>query len=267
MVAAAAQEEFASFAHDVVADFLEQIGSSSFAPRLEGLVLTGGCALNVLTNQRIYETLVKAGQAKQFNNVVLDLFVPSAPSDPGLSVGALWAVTPPLVRQPLQYVGFPLWDLATLDEEARRWGAKNLSSLGGVDYLAELLAGGPAWIREGGDASRKPIIAVVRGRQEFGPRALGHRSLLATPDSAAVVERMNRLKFRQWYRPVAPVVADEVLEEVFGQTVKSPYMTMAPLVRDVVRERFPALAHLDGTARHQSVNELTSHGCTLCYLQ
>merc|ERR1712177_159229 len=66
-------------------------------------------------------------------------------------------------------------------------------------------------------------------------------------------ERMNRLKARQWYRPVAPMLAEEALEEVFGRIVKSPYMTMAPRVRDEVRERFPALAHLDGTARHQSV--------------
>ena len=64
---------------------------------------------------------------------------------------------------------------------------------------------------------------------------------------------MNQLKFRQWYRPVAPMLANEALEEVFGRVVKSISMEMAPRVRDEVRARFPALAHLDGSARHQSV--------------
>ena len=64
---------------------------------------------------------------------------------------------------------------------------------------------------------------------------------------------MNRLKARQWYRPVAPMVAAEALDEVFGRVVESPYMTMAPRILESVQARFPALAHLDGTARHQSV--------------
>eukprot|EP00933_Yihiella_yeosuensis_P016348 TRINITY_DN14003_c0_g1_i1.p1 TRINITY_DN14003_c0_g1~~TRINITY_DN14003_c0_g1_i1.p1 ORF type:complete len:137 (-),score=17.98 TRINITY_DN14003_c0_g1_i1:144-554(-) len=68
-------------------------------------------------------------------------------------------------------------------------------------------------------------------------------------------DRMNRLKFREWFRPVAPMIADEALKQVFGRKVKSPYMTMAPQVLESVRKRFPALAHLDGTARHQSVGE------------
>merc|ERR1712187_20909 len=98
-------------------------------------------------------------------------------------------------------------------------------------------------------------IAVVRGRQEFGPRALGHRSLLAVPDSDDMKDRMNRLKFRQWYRPVAPMIAEEALQEVFGRFILSPYMTMAPRIRAEVQDRFPALAHLDGTVRHQSVGK------------
>merc|ERR1712060_612660 len=84
---------------------------------------------------------------------------------------------------------------------------------------------------------------------------LGHRSLLAVPDSIEMRDRMNRLKARQWYRPVAPMIADEALEQVFGRVIKSPYMELAPRVRHDVRSRFPAMAHLDGTARHQSVGQ------------
>ena len=71
-----------------------------------------------------------------------------------------------------------------------------------------------------------------------------------------VRERMNLLKGRQWYRPVAPMIAVEALEEVFGRKVESVAMTMAPRVTDRIRAKFPALVHLDGTARHQSVGPL-----------
>merc|ERR1711988_1684542 len=118
-----------------------------------------------------------------------------------------------------------------------------------MGYLAELLAGGPAWLRQGNRTTDKPIIAVVRGRQEFGPRALGHRSLLAVPDSQDLRERLNRLKFRQWWRPTGPMIADEALEQVFGRVIKSRYMTMSPQVLDHVPTQYPTLAHIDRSAR------------------
>ena len=96
----------------------------------------------------------------------------------------------------------------------------------------------------------------MRGRQEYGPRALGHRSLLAVPDASDIKARLNRLKGREFYRPVVPMIASEALEAVFGahRSVESPYMSMAPAVLPKVAERFPGLAHVDGTARHQSVS-------------
>ena len=124
------------------------------------------------------------------------------------------AKTPPTTRasQP-QYLGFRLWDLHTLDAAAAARGARSLEALGGVDFLARLLASNRT--------DQKPIVAVVRGRQEFGPRALGHRSLLTVPDSPSVKARMNRLKFREWYRPVAPMIADDDLELAFGRKAAS----------------------------------------------
>jgi len=89
--------------------------------------------------------------------------------------------------------GFRLWDLEILEQEARSRQAPTLPSLGGVEYLAQLLA-----------SPHKPIVAVVRGRQEFGPRALGHRSLLAVPDTEDMKHRMNRLKFRKPGQQMVP---------------------------------------------------------------
>eukprot|EP00434_Breviolum_minutum_P024274 symbB.v1.2.021434.t1/scaffold1851.1/size98778/5 len=240
-LAATIQLEFEDFLEGRVQKLLEHVGPL----QVEGIVLTGGCGLNVLANQRIHDLA---------SMWTLDVHVPPAPNDSGLSLGAVWSVSAPKVRQPLQYLGFPLWDEDKLARFAWTRGAQHLPSLGGVDYLADLLVGGDAWIRQRNGSAEKPIIAVVRGRQEFGPRALGHRSLLAVPDSHEMRERMNRLKVRQWYRPVAPMIAQEALLEVFGRSVASPYMTMAPQVLPEIRDRFPALAHLDGTARHQSVS-------------
>ena len=257
VVAATIQSEFQRLVYDIIKDeFLSELQAKGI--NVEGIVLTGGCALNVVTNQLVRDTLTELRSLQPDTTKPQDVYVPPAPNDSGLTVGAIWAITPPTgPRQPLQYLGFRLWDIWGLDGEAARRGAVKLSEKGGVEYLAELLAGGPAWreaSQTGPDkAKARPIIAVVRGRQEFGPRALGHRSLLAVPDEG-MRERMNRLKVRQWYRPVAPMIAEEALEEVFGFKYSSAYMEFAPMVQEEVRQRFPGIAHFDGTARHQSVS-------------
>ena len=261
----------------VLVDYLEELERKRVS--VEGIVLTGGCALNVVVNQLIRDNLTEAMSEEPNHSKPQDVYVPPAPNDSGLTVGGIWSVLPPTgPRQKLQYLGFRLWDLETLDKAAEVRGARRLSELGGVEFLAHLLVGGHAGhAGHAGDGStasilgsssessdregeaknrtRRPIMAVVRGRQEFGPRALGHRSLLAVPDSRDLRDRMNRLKSRQWYRPVAPMIAEEGLEEVFGHKYLSPSMEFAPIVREDVRERFPALAHFDGTARHQSVSK------------
>jgi len=253
-LAASVQAEFSRAVQVLVKKFLDDISPHE---DVEGIVLAGGSALNVLMNQLVRDTLTMASGAASADTSrrPVDVYVPPAPSDTGLVVGALWAVEAPHVRQPLQYLGFRLWDEHILDVEAHKRGARKLSLLGGAEHLASLLAGGPPWLNERHRQTDNPIIAVVRGRQEFGPRALGHRSLLAVPSCHDMRKRLNKLKFREWWRPVAPMIADEALVQVFGHAYKSPYMEMAPQVRSDVLERFPALAHFDGTARHQSVGE------------
>eukprot|EP00933_Yihiella_yeosuensis_P024557 TRINITY_DN19043_c0_g1_i1.p1 TRINITY_DN19043_c0_g1~~TRINITY_DN19043_c0_g1_i1.p1 ORF type:complete len:291 (-),score=45.35 TRINITY_DN19043_c0_g1_i1:35-907(-) len=224
---------------------------------MDGVILTGGCALNVIANQLIFDTLSTNGTVndEQSDWRKLEVWVPPSPNDGGLAIGGLWAITPPTARQPLQYLGFRLWDEDELHSAAKKRNAEKLSDLGGIDFLADLLSGKISYGGVEAGRAEKPIIGLVRGRQEFGPRALGHRSLLAVPDSILMKDRMNRLKARQWYRPVAPMIAEEALEDIFGRKVPSTYMTMAPMVKEDVREQFPALAHLDGTARHQSVGK------------
>ena len=148
---------------NVVLGAIEACSRAQGAERFDGVVLTGGCALNVLANQLIADRLR------------MRVFVPPNPGDEGLAVGGLWAAGPPPPRvTKLQYLGFDLWDGDALAAEARTRGAASLAALGGPDFLAELLAShrtGNA--SDGGGRCPQAIVAVVRGRQEHGPRALG----------------------------------------------------------------------------------------------
>jgi carbamoyltransferase len=98
------------------------------------------------------------------------------------------------------------------------------------------------------------LVAWFQGRSEWGPRALGHRSLLANPGRAGTTDRLNAVKGRERFRPVAPMVPLERAAEVFDGPVPSPYMLFTHRVRTGWRERIPAALHVDGTARVQTVD-------------
>ncbi|NWF29096.1 carbamoyltransferase [Streptomyces sp. PKU-EA00015] len=98
------------------------------------------------------------------------------------------------------------------------------------------------------------IVAWFQGRSEYGPRALGHRSLLAHPGHAGNLERLNDVKGREQFRPVAPMVLADRAAGIFDGPLPSPYMLFVHDVADAWRERIPAVVHVDGTARIQTVD-------------
>ncbi|MDT4990005.1 MAG: carbamoyltransferase [Micromonosporaceae bacterium] len=98
------------------------------------------------------------------------------------------------------------------------------------------------------------IVAWYQGRSEYGPRALGHRSLLAHPGDPDTTARMNDVKGREQFRPIAPMVRAERFEEIFEGVYPSPYMLFVHRVRPAWRDRIPAVVHVDGTARVQTVH-------------
>jgi carbamoyltransferase len=102
--------------------------------------------------------------------------------------------------------------------------------------------------------SRRGVVGWFEGRSEFGPRALGHRSLLADPRDPDMVHRLNDVKGREQFRPVAPMVSLERAAEIFDGQLPSPYMLFVHRVHDDWRERIPAVVHVDGTARVQTVD-------------
>jgi carbamoyltransferase len=109
------------------------------------------------------------------------------------------------------------------------------------------------------------VVAWFQGRSEFGPRALGHRSLLAHPGRAENLERLNDVKGREQFRPIAPMVLLERAKDLFeGGPVPSPFMLFTHRVRDEWRDRIPAVVHVDGTARIQTIDAAESplvHRC------
>jgi len=119
------------------------------------------------------------------------------------------------------------------------------------------------WIEEVSDLSpdqfvediTDDVVVWIDGAAEMGPRALGHRSLLGDPRSEKVKDLLNEYKHRQWWRPVAPIVLAEYAHEWFEQSRLSPYMLEAARVREDIRDKVPAILHLDGTARHQTITE------------
>jgi len=102
--------------------------------------------------------------------------------------------------------------------------------------------------------ARGETVAVCRGGSEIGPRALGHRSLLALPGSPRMRDHINlNIKQRESFRPLAPMVPIEDADTYFSGVIESPYMLLVAEVRPEHRERLGAVTHVDGTARVQTV--------------
>lgn len=200
------------------------------------LALAGGIALNCVANSRIWR---EAG----FDEV----WAQPAAGDAGTALGAALTVAVEAGDAPRPMPGAALgrgWSDDEIAAELRR--AKVPFRTGDVSAAAaEALA-------------RDEVVAWFDGRSEFGPRALGQRSLLAHPGFAENLERLNDVKGREQFRPVAPMVLLERAPDLFsGGPVPSPYMLFVHQVADAWRDRIPAAVHVDGTARIQTVDRTT----------
>jgi carbamoyltransferase len=108
--------------------------------------------------------------------------------------------------------------------------------------------------RTAAELARGKIVGWVQGRSELGPRALGHRSILADARDPRSVRRLNEeIKFREPFRPYAPVVLEADAATYFDLAVPSPHMLLSAAVRAPWRAKLPAIVHRDGTARVQTV--------------
>ncbi|MDG4792750.1 carbamoyltransferase N-terminal domain-containing protein [Micromonospora sp. WMMD1082] len=191
------------------------------------LCFAGGCALNIKWNS-----------ALRRQSIFTDVWVPPFPNDSGSAIGsaALGVITADRVRALAWHprLGPELRPTPTVPPD---WTTADCSP----EELARLL-------HESGAA-----VVVLNGRAELGPRALGNRSILAAPVRPEMKELLNRVKKRESYRPVAPICLAEQAPEVFSPGSPDPHMLFDHVVRPPWRDRIPAVLHLDGTARLQTV--------------
>lgn len=103
------------------------------------------------------------------------------------------------------------------------------------------------------------IVGWFQGGAEYGPRALGNRSILADPRDSEMPNKLNsRIKLREWFRPFAPAVIEEAYEEYFDLECSSPFMLFVANVRKEYRSKLPAITHVDGSARIQTVSKVAN---------
>ena len=203
------------------------------------LVMAGGVALNCVANGRIAR---EAG----FDNV----WIQPAAGDDGNAIGCAYYGHLAIQKNPRSFVmkhaflGRPYSDGevdAAVNKPLMRLQASAKRSDNICADAAKLLSEGH-------------VFGWFQGRSEFGPRALGHRSILADPRQAEMKDKLNkRVKHRQAFRPFAPIVLAERAHEIFDGDQDSPFMLMAKNVKPEWRDKIPAVVHVDGTARVQMV--------------
>jgi carbamoyltransferase len=234
-IASSAQKVLEDTALHLIAGLHEMTGE-------ENLCMAGGVAFNSVMNGRIMTE-------SPFKNY----YVQAAAGDAGCSLGAALMVHHTILKQPRKFKmehayygpGFTSEECAAVLREA---GLKfeTLADAEMLPRVASMIADGA-------------IIGWFQGRMEFGPRALGNRSFIADPRRDDMRELLNKkVKLREWFRPLAPSMKEEVSEEIFGRPHYDPFMVTVLHVAEEQRARFPSVVHVDGTARPQTVSRRTN---------
>lgn len=202
--------------------------------RTKRLCYAGGVALNVKANQRLIAQLPADGE----------LFVQPAASDSGTALGAATYAAHQLgdTIQPMEhaYLG-PEYSADEIEAVLKKRGVKYERCASITDTAAELLA-------------RGEVVSWFQGRMEFGPRALGNRSILGNPASRGTADMINaQIKYRERWRPFCPSMLDTAAPDILQTNHPTPYMTFTFDVAEHWKARIPEVVHEDGTARPQIV--------------
>ena len=227
-IASSVQSAFETTLQHIVKSAVEKY------PRIDSLVLTGGCALNVTANGKLLSL-----------KTIKKITLPPAPHDGGCCIGACLnsiKVRPNLDSLKTPYLGrnYSANDILT--------ELLNFVKEKPIKYKEEDLIGNAAKLLSEGF-----LLAWFQGGSEFGPRALGARSFLADPRKDNIRDEINsKIKKRELFRPFAPSVLIEVAKEYFDLKQKSPYMN---IVSNVITDEIPAVTHIDNTARVHTVDK------------
>jgi len=226
-MAATAQHYFEEYIFSYAEYLYNQTGNTNLA-------VAGGCMLNCTTNGKLLQ-----------KDYVDRLFVQPASADSGTALGAAILCYKEMVGEwPDIDFNTAYWGSEFTDEEIRRTLNEN-----GLEYrrvepsseIAKLI-------------NENKVIGYFNGRAEVGPRALCHRSILANPTIAENLDRVNVIKNREFWRPLAPVMMEEYFHKIVEAKHKSPFMLMACEVKEDWRDKIPATTHVDNSCRPQSIN-------------
>lgn len=212
-------------------DIIRETGKVAYA---------GGVALNVKLNQRI---IAMPG--------VKELFVQPAASDAGTAIGAASYASQlagvPVEKMEHVYLGPSYTTQQCID------ACEHYTQPVSWQYLDDVCADTAKILADGNP------VAWFQGRMEFGPRALGNRSILGSPNHSGVADRINaQIKYRERWRPFCPSILDKVAPEILQTDHPSPYMTFTFDVAESWKSRIPEVVHEDGTARAQIVTRATN---------
>ena len=209
----------------------------------QNLAFVGGVALNSTLNGRIHREC-------NFKNV----FIPHYPGDQGVAIGCA------------------NFALAQKEKESHQIRCRPLSPFSGKQYseqdVQKALKTWGGWLEKVTLNDKKltetvvdaiedgKVVAWFQGRSEFGPRALGNRSILADPRNKEMIKKINTaIKKRESYRPFAPTILNEHVPTFFTDDAESPYMSLTVKARDNIAKKIPAVIHCDGSARIQTLKE------------
>src|ERR1700719_4211563 len=210
----------------------------------KAVCLAGGVAFNCVANGKIFD-----------RTPFEQIFVQPASGDAGLAIGAAYFVHHHVLGQPRSFVmEHAYWGPGYSPEQVRAAVASSRLQAEGMEIseLPEEVAAKEV----AKEIAAGKILGWFQGRAEWGPRALGNRSIVADPRRADMKDILNaRIKHREMFRPFAPSILAEATGEYFEKSFPSPFMTQTYSVRPEKREAIPAPTHVDGTGRLQTVTQ------------
>ena len=208
------------------------------------LVMAGGVALNCVANGKLVR---EAG----FDNV----WIQPAAGDDGIAIGCALYGHLAIQKKPRNYkITHAYFGRPYTDAEVERATATGLVRMATKQVKSDNICRDTAKV-----LAESNVVGWFQGGSEFGPRALGHRSIIGDPRNPEMKDILNsRVKHRQPFRPFAPIVLAERSNEIFEGEQESPYMLLAKNVYPAWRDKIPSVVHVDGTARVQSVTKQSS---------
>lgn len=193
----------------------------------KNICISGGCGLNIKWNSAIRNS-----------NLFENVYVSPFPNDAGSAIGA--ACTALYLNTNYEFVQYDVYSGPSyiVNKPADGWSKKPFT----VKQLAQFLY-----------EKEEPVV-VQNGRAELGPRALGNRSIIGVASNKQMKDQLNRIKKREYYRPVSPICMEEYAPNIFEPGTPDPYMLFDHTVKDEWKDRIPAVCHLDGSARLQTIS-------------